>query len=78
MKCPSEMPQNLPYFIHTKIQIKLLFPFFISCNFIFFPNDCPGLCQHRPGNSLRKKIKLYEMKNKKYYVGFLMIKNGKF
>ena len=23
---------------------KLLFLFFISCNFIFFPNECPGLC----------------------------------
>ena len=23
---------------------KLLFPFFISCYFIFLPNECPGLC----------------------------------
>ena len=25
---------------------KLLSPFFISCNFMFLPNECPGLCQH--------------------------------
>ena len=34
---------------------KLLFPFFILCYFIFSPNECPGLCQHRPGHSLGKK-----------------------
>ena len=34
---------------------KLLFPFFISCYFIFSPNECPGLCLHRPGHSLRQK-----------------------
>ena len=22
---------------------------------LFFPNECPGLCQHRPGHSLGKK-----------------------
>ena len=36
---------------------KLLFPFFNSCYVIFLPNECPGLCQHRPGHSLGKKIK---------------------
>ena len=25
---------------------KLLFPFFISCYFIFLPNEYPGLCRH--------------------------------
>ena len=35
---------------------KLLFPFFISCYFIFSPNECPGLYWHRPGHySLGKK-----------------------
>ena len=29
----------------TKENPKLLFPFFISCYFIFFPNECPGLCR---------------------------------
>ena len=24
---------------------KLLLTFFISCYFIFFPNECPGLCR---------------------------------
>ena len=41
--------------------------FFISYNFIFLPNECPGLCRHRPGYSLVKKIKLLEMKNEKNY-----------
>ena len=27
------------------------FSFFISCNFIFLPYECPGLCRHRPGHS---------------------------
>ena len=33
------------------------FLFFISCYFTFLPNECPGLCQHRPGHSLGKNIK---------------------
>ena len=53
---------------------KLLFPFFISCYFIFLPNECPGLCRHRPGHSLVKKIKLLEMENEKNYLGFLIQK----
>ena len=52
----------------------VVFWFFISCNFIFLPNECPGLCQHRPGHSSGKNIKLYEMKNEKNYVGFLIHK----
>ena len=27
------------------------FSLFILCYFIFFPNECPGLCRHRPGHS---------------------------
>ena len=34
---------------------KMLFPFFILCYFIFLPNECPGLCRHRPGHLLGKK-----------------------
>ena len=34
---------------------KLLFPFFISCYFVFPSNECPGLCQHsRTRHSLGK------------------------
>ena len=33
------------------------FSFFISCNFIFLPYECPGLCRRRPGHSLGKNIK---------------------
>ena len=54
---------------------KLLFPFFISCYFIFSPNECPGLCQHRPGHSLGKKIKQHEMKNGKSNFGFSFVKS---
>ena len=42
-KSSSETLQNLPYFIYLYENPKLLFPFFISCYFIFSPNDCPGL-----------------------------------
>ena len=49
---------------------KLLFPFFISCNFTFIPNECHGLCCHRPWNSLGKEVKLHEMKNGKSIFGF--------
>ena len=52
---------------------KLLFPFFISCYFIFPPNKCPGLCRHRPEHSLWEKIKQYEMKNGKSNFGFSYI-----
>ena len=31
-------------------------------NLPFLPNECPGLCQQRPGHSLGKNIKLHEMK----------------
>ena len=30
------------FYIHENP--KLLFPFSISCNFMFLPNECPGLC----------------------------------
>ena len=50
--------------------LRLLFPFFISCNFIFVPNECPGLCRQRPGHSLEKKIRLDEMKTGKNNFGF--------
>ena len=38
----SETLQYLPYFIYIG---KLKVAFFISCNFMFLPNECPGLCQ---------------------------------
>ena len=50
------------------------FLFFISCNFIFLPYECPGHGRHRPGHSLGKNIKLHEMKNEKNYAGFLIHK----
>ena len=51
------------------------FSFFISSNFIFFTNECPGLCRHKPGHSLVKKIKLNEIKNEKKLHGFSYYKN---
>ena len=57
---------------------KLLFLFFISCNFMFLPNECPGLCRHRPGHLLGKNLKLHEMKTKKTTWVFLLQKYGKF
>ena len=29
--------------------------FFFLLYIFFFPNECPGMCQHRPGHSLEKK-----------------------
>ena len=40
------------FYIHENP--KLLLPFFISCNFMFVPYECPVLCRHRPGYSLGK------------------------
>ena len=54
MKCSSGTLQNLSYFWNTKTHAVFII-FFISCYFIFSPNECPGLCQHRPGHSLGKK-----------------------
>ena len=38
---------NLSYFWNTleKPRRTIFFPFFLSCNFIFLPNECPGLCE---------------------------------
>ena len=33
----------------------------------FFPNDCPGLCQYRPGHSLGEKIS--SIGTRAYYMG---------
>ena len=51
MTCSSTMLQNLSYFWNTKIDVD----FFISCYLIFSANECPGLCRHRQGHSLRGK-----------------------
>ena len=53
------------------------FFFFILCYFIFFPNECPGLCRHRPRHSLGKIIKKHQMKKKTAWV-FVFQKYGKF
>ena len=70
MKCPRKTLQNLLYFWNMKTHVFI----FYFCYFIFFPNECPGLCRHRPGHSLGKKLKLHELKNEKNYVGFLIHK----
>ena len=46
MKLSNEMLQNLPYFWNMKTQVVS----FISCYFIFSPNECPG-------STLGEKIK---------------------
>ena len=52
----------------------LFFSFFILCNFIFLPNECTGLCRHRPWYSLGNNKKLHKMKNEKNNVGFCIRK----
>ena len=51
----------MQYFLHKKTHVCSFFSFFISCNFIFLPIECPGLCRHRPGHSQGKNVKLHEM-----------------
>ena len=43
-------PQNASKFaiFLWKENPKLLFLFYILCYYIFSPNECPGLCRHRP------------------------------
>ena len=42
-KCSRKTLQNLLYFMYKKTHV-VFFSFFISCNFIFLPYECPGLC----------------------------------
>ena len=49
---------------------KLLFPFFISCYFIFLPNECPSLCRHSSGHSLCKNKCSMKWKTEKATLGF--------
>ena len=44
--------------------------FFILCYFIFFPNECPGLCQYRPGHSLGEKNKVARNEKKLHGVSY--------
>jgi hypothetical protein len=62
-QCPRETLQNLLYFMYKKTHAAFFVP--ISCNFIFLPNECPGLCQYTQGHSLGNNIKLHETKTKK-------------
>ena len=75
-KCSTEMFQwNASKFAIFYIyeNPKLFFTFFISCNFMFLPNECPGVCRQLQGHSLGKNIKLHEMKNGKCNFGFSYI-----
>ena len=69
----SEMLQNLPYFIQVYENPKLFFPFFISCYFLFFPNECPGLCRQLGKN----KVAQNEKQKRQPWV-FVYIKYGKY
>ena len=53
IKWPSETLQNLLYFWNMKTHLV----FFHFVLLYFSPNECPGLCQQRPGHSLGCKIK---------------------
>ena len=76
MKWHHKMLLNLPYFICLKTQ-SCVFHFSFHATLFLSPNECPGLCQHRPWHSLGEKIKQYEMKNRKSNF-FVYIKYGKF
>ena len=54
MKCSSKTLQILLYFMYKKTHVLVFFVFHFV-QLYFFPYECPGLCQHRPGDSLGKK-----------------------
>ena len=56
MKWSSKTLQNSLYFWNTKIHVVVFLGFHFVLNH-FFPNECPGLCRHKSGHSLEKKIK---------------------
>ena len=64
------MIQKLPYFWNKKKVFFFLFHFELL--WICY-SGFPGLCQHRPGHSLGKNIKLHKMKNRKSNFGFSYI-----
>ena len=74
MKCSSETLQNLPYFWNTKTHVVFFLFHFVLL--YFFPNECPGLCQDRPGHPLLKIQSCLRWK-KSIWV-FLLQKYGKF
>ena len=62
---------EMTYFWNTKTHV--VFFFVVHFMLLYFsPNECPGLCQHRPGHSLGKKNKVAQ--NEKSYVGFRISK----
>ena len=77
MKCTIEMLQNMPYFWNTKAH-EVIFHFMLYS--IFPPNECPGLCRHRPVHSLEEEKKVAaqnENRNLPTWV-FVFQKHGKF
>ena len=71
--CPAKT-LHLLYFYNKKTHIDFFVFHFKQLS--FFPYECPGLCRHRPGHSLVKKIKLLEMKNENNYINrFTYYKN---
>ena len=74
------MLQNLPYFWNTKTHIAMhsLFHFSFRATLFFSPNECPGLCRHRPGHSLGKNKVARNEKQKKTTLVFIFQKYGKF
>ena len=74
MKLSSETLQNLPYFWNMKPHV-VFFSFFISGYFIVFPNECPGLCQQRPGAFIKEKYRVARNEKRKKLHGFSYDKN---
>ena len=64
----SENIQHLPYFWNTKTLVGVFFSVFHFVLHYFVPYECPGVCRHRPGDSLGKILKYHEMENDKKYI----------
>ena len=67
-------PSKFALFYHKKTRI-VVFNFYFVQLYFSPMNVRPGLCQHRPGHSLGKKIKSHKMKNGKSNFGFSFHKN---
>ena len=67
------MLQNLLYFYDKKTHVVFFVLHFEQL--LYYPNECPGLCQHRPGHSLVKKMKVARNEKRKKQRRFSYHKN---
>ena len=55
-------------FLEYEDTCRVFFSVFHFVLLYFVPYECPGVCRHRPGDSLGKILKYHEMENDKKYI----------